>query len=360
VAGGAQFGQIFVAALGRMAGQDATDALLRQAIYSPHDDVRQAAAEKLADRSLFSYAPTLMGMLQTPIHAQFDEVYTLGEFRHRFVASQEGPLSSNVLDSFGGTTMGVFEVQHPISGKRPDVYVGRKPDPTRNGDFAAIDQVRKLNALTKERNPLIIKALETATGQSAGESATEWWKWWLDYNEIYQPPEKIVSITSRYEVPEVYTIRYRSCFVAGTKVWTMTGPLTIETIRPGECVLAQNPETGELAYKPVLANTVRPESPTLAIQCQSDTITVTRGHPFWVSGKGWRMAKELTAGDRLHSVHGPVEITSTSESTDAVCYNLVVADLGNYFVGEHKVLVHDNNIRDVTPAVVPGLITLTK
>ena len=49
-----------------------------------------------------------------------------------------------------------------------------------------------------------------------------------------------------------------SCFAPGTKVWTMTGRRPIEGIKIGDCVLAQDVESGELAYKPVLGVTIRP------------------------------------------------------------------------------------------------------
>ena len=67
------------------------------------------------------------------------------------------------------------------------------------------------------------------------------------------------------------------------------------------------------------------------------------------------MAKELKAGQWLHTVHGSVQIESAEPSEEAVCYNLVVADFHDYFVGAAKVLVHDNLLRGPTMATVPGL-----
>ena len=48
------------------------------------------------------------------------------------------------------------------------------------------------------------------------------------------------------------------CFAAGTLVWTKTGQRPIESLEIGDLVLAQNVDTGELAYKPVIGRTVRP------------------------------------------------------------------------------------------------------
>jgi len=36
----------------------------------------------------------------------------------------------------------------------------------------------------------------------------------------------------------------------------------------------------------------------------------TGGHPFWVNGEGWRRARTLARGTRLHSVGGAVLINS--------------------------------------------------
>lgn len=150
--------------------------------------------------------------------------------------------------------------------------------------------------------------------------------------------------------------RISSCFPAGTIVWTATGACGIERVQVGDCVLAQESETGELAYKPIVGLTNRPPSPLVEVKAGSATIRATRGHPFWVSGLGWQMAKELQTGQRLHTITGPLEIDAVSTVPGEPCYNLIVADFNTYFVSAEKVLVHDNNIRQVTSATVPGLV----
>ena len=115
-------------------------------------------------------------------------------------------------------------------------------------------------------------------------------------------------------------------------------------------MLAQDVDSGELAYKPVLAVTIREPTPRIKIRLGSDTITATLGHPFWVAGQGWRMTKQLEVGSRLHTLSGaaPVEAIEklpVDPSYDGLAYNLVVADFDNYFVGEKAILVHDNTPR---------------
>src|SRR6202022_3254598 len=80
----------------------------------------------------------------------------------------------------------------------------------------------------------------------------------------------------------------------------------IETIKMGDAVLAQDPETGELAFKAVLGTSIRPASPMISVRVEDETIISTRGHRYWKEGTGWRMAKSLKPGDALHGVERPL------------------------------------------------------
>jgi hypothetical protein len=85
-------------------------------------------------------------------------------------------------------------------------------------------------------------------------------------------------------------------------------------------------------------------------------IDATKGHPFWVNGKGWTMARHLEDGMRVHTMQGAVEILSAERLPDRqVCYNLLVDEFGTYFVSELAVLVHDGTDRDAPTVSVPGL-----
>jgi hypothetical protein len=137
-------------------------------------------------------------------------------------------------------------------------------------------------------------------------------------------------------------------------VWTKTGQQPIESLELGDLVLAQNIETGELAYKPVTRRTVRPPSPILTLSFGDKELQATGSHPVWVAGVGWRMAKELGDGAVLHAVTGAVRLGSIRPAGEAEAYNLAVADFNNYFVGESGVLVHDVTHRRPTLATTPG------
>ena len=148
-----------------------------------------------------------------------------------------------------------------------------------------------------------------------------------------------------------------ACFVAGTKVHSEAGLQRIEELRPGDRVLSQNLASGELAYKLVLYVSRTNFSDLRRIKIGNEEIVATPGHPVWVNGFGWKMAKELQVGEPVHTLQGAQKVTENAGplKPDTV-YNLIVADFNNYFVGEAGTLVHDLPYRQPTLATVPGLV----
>ena len=132
--------------------------------------------------------------------------------------------------------------------------------------------------------------------------------------------------------------------------------MPIEEVQVGDLVLSQDIETGELAFKTVAKVTKGPPLPLVEIHAGPEVIRCTVGHLFWVSGKGWRMAKELKIGDLLHTTGGTLSIDQVEQTGEASCHNLVVPEFNTYFVTDQKILVHDIDLRGPTTATVPGLV----
>ena len=186
-----------------------------------------------------------------------------------------------------------------------------------------------------------------------------WEKEWNESYDWYKPtssetPARLISY-SYYTAAVVQTVTRMSCFPAGTPVMTLDGPVAIEQIRIGDRVLAQHPKTGELGYQTVQFTTLRPATTLVKIGTGPNTLRATRGHPFWVTGDGWRLAKDLKAGDRLHALSGAVVIDRLEDAPPMEAYNLVVSDWHTYFVGHERILVHDNAPLEETDVVLPGL-----
>ena len=209
-------------------------------------------------------------------------------------------------------------------------------------------------------NERVYDVLEATTSQTELAHAPGlWWDWWQDYNESYQG-EKVTYTNQVGQFDPCYVpwlhVTTMSCFPAGTPVRTLDGMTHVEEIRVGDRVLSQDVETGELAYKLVLQTTTRPPSELLTVGIGEAKVTTTKGHPFWVDGVGWKMAKHLQIGDPIHTLQGGKSIDNIQPSAPAKAYNLVVADFHTYFVGSAEVLVHDNTYRQPTCAMTPGLI----
>lgn len=138
------------------------------------------------------------------------------------------------------------------------------------------------------------------------------------------------------------------CFGPGTIVATIDGPRAIETLRPGDLVLAGD-EAGHREFKPVVTSFITPDKPVIELVVRgedghAETLRVTPNHPLWKAGAGWTAAGELLPGDVLHLSDGSRQArveSSASGTSTTVVYNLEVADYHTYFVGENATWAHN-------------------
>jgi len=79
------------------------------------------------------------------------------------------------------------------------------------------------------------------------------------------------------------------------------------------------------------------------IGIQQDTLSATGEHPFFVLGAGWQTVKNLKKGDNLLSKNnGAIPVREVVRRVEHIrVYNLSVDQEHNYFVGRHRVLVHN-------------------
>jgi hypothetical protein len=356
-----------VAVLKDMAGPMAAEALARYAVYSPFDSARSAACSALKDRPLDHYAPLMLSWMATPIATEVHSARGLfGGVTSEQSFFREGPLF-NVSYKVINSSTAPWESELDLWQRLLDGSAGTvRPEPvTTDANFlagaAARQQaIEKLNTEVAEQNGRIASALIQSTGVNFGSDPVKWWDWWLKYNDWYdfstQGKKKPTVSYLEYHVPLPH-----SCFAKGTKVWTLTGPVAIEEIKAGDRVLSQDVETGELQYKPVLRTTINHTGQTMMVKLAKETIHCTAGHPMWVVGEGWRLARRLATGERLHTLAGAAMIENiekvepdSTEIEDA--YNLIVADFSTYFVGKQGLLVHDNTPRQPTAVLLPGLV----
>jgi hypothetical protein len=337
--------------LSRMPQDDVTRVLIRRAVESDSQAVRNAAASALKNRPPDTWLQHLLVMLPaqsetTTLHGCYvffnGDVYRYHEVRFK-------DLESGTEHSFS-----LEDLDVPLSNQVPVKRV-----PLRISRFlsysAATDA--QLMSAQKQREQLrerVTSALKVATGIKQELSVSQWLQKADELTERYSPPQynEQPQITSAWRMQ---IRRTASCFPEGTPVLTAMGPVAIDELRPGDQVVSQNVETGETLLQPVQRVTLRPAVPLVEIEAGGETIRATRGHPFWVNGEGWIMAKHLKVGQQLHTPDGPLAIDRIGEQPAQEAYNLVVSDFATYFVGPQKVLVHDNQPLHGTSILVPGL-----
>lgn len=346
--------------IGSIEGSLASDALVRLSLDLPDEVVRSKAAEILGARAWYSFVPHYLSALHLPIEYSWN-LSTFGDaVRSQLRLRQERP--DDIVNVTHNRNLGITMLGSP---GRQDTRTYRRlvAQEVRRQEseiYNTMRNVDELNFRGSMANARVYAALKNSTGHQIESQPNLWWDWWKQYNgyEVTSnKEERLVSLSeNRYvTVPELPPPpASMECFPAGTPVRTEVGLRPIETLRRGDRVLSQHVGTGELGYKLVLDTTVRKPSPSVHITCDAQKITATLGHPFWVIGKGWTMAKDLSVGDRLHSIDGGITVTETQPADDVKAYNLVVADNNNYFVGTVGVLVHDNELPKATYGPIPG------
>lgn len=104
------------------------------------------------------------------------------------------------------------------------------------------------------------------------------------------------------------------CFPAGTLVRTPGGEMAIETIHPGDVVLAGNGEAT------LVAATFVTQAPVLMLRTDTGTLRTTAEHPLLCEDGEFRDAGMLVRGDRLPGA----TITGIETGPDELVYNLRV------------------------------------
>lgn len=402
-----------VAVLVEMPEFAATKSLVGHSVQLPWQSVRKAAVDQLKQRTLHDYVPLLMSELSAPLQTRFrvsvdadgmvrraHQVFREGEDANVLFTniSARSPLSLNQSVNVGVRGGGVISM--PISEWRLRGSIrdlGRTVSTRRLGRDSqerlkeqieavqaqadlqrelALEQQRiareearfasqveqnlaRANQQIGRQNETVMSVLSATTSADlASHSPNDWWQWWSDHNDVYQAEKPTFAYTSVRSDPtrSYYVPPPHECFAATTLVRTQTGLVPIESLRAGDRVLSQEVDTGELAYKLVLGRTVRPPHDLLNVTVGEEMITATAGHPFWVNNVGWRMAKQLEAGQLVHTADGSKKVGSLTTADPEPAYNLIVADFGTYFVGEEGILVHDNTDRNPTLAATPGVL----
>ncbi|MEW4489526.1 polymorphic toxin-type HINT domain-containing protein [Thalassoglobus sp. JC818] len=392
--------KIFQDWLGTIDSYRACEALARQAVLSDSAKFRTQAAKLLRDRRPETYVPYLLqGMTSTTTRYQFDDP----DFGTTTAFNPINTIYRVVSVDSSDTTITTTREVRVSNGALPIPALPRRPARLPRGlvgwnlwgEWFQRDEVPVIFDLTEAnvgstilmnygqaaietgqdvRDARIMRTLASATQIEVArqwETSQDCYDWWNVHQEVQLADGKL-QLNDNYNdgtwyvdnrrgealrVDQVDTIRAGSCLVPGTLVETERGSIPIEEIAVGDQVLSQDIETGEITFKPVLHCSLVEDTETIEIVTSHDIIRCSLGHPFWVSGLGWRLAKELEPGMSFVTVSGETrEITSITPAENAPVYNLIVADFSTYFVGEDLILTHGLGERRPTDMVYPGVM----
>lgn len=138
------------------------------------------------------------------------------------------------------------------------------------------------------------------------------------------------------------------CFVAGTRIQGVDGPVAIEVVNVGTRVFALAVEAGHEQTIATVVRRIERSVPVVLDLCiGGETLTCSPEHPFWVPGSGWRTAGSLSAGTALLARGGghPTIDAITRRTGRFTVYNIEVESPHDYFVGHAGLLVHNKPMR---------------
>ena len=107
-------------------------------------------------------------------------------------------------------------------------------------------------------------------------------------------------------------------------------PTERRTVRVGDYVLAQDPDSGELAYQVVLAIAVPQELDVSNLDFADDSLHCAPGHVVWQSGAGWKRVAKVGESDTLHCVKNELRVDQADEAFRIDCYDLIVDDFHTF------------------------------
>ena len=137
----------------------------------------------------------------------------------------------------------------------------------------------------------------------------------------------------------------RSCFVAGTLVWTSTGHQAIEQLEVGQEVWSRDVNTGERTLQRLIDTFSRSVPELIDIDVGGVTISCSPEHPFWIPQLGWRKAGSLEPGVPLTGRDNDLMIQQVRRRRgDFEVFNLEIEGLRNYHVSPVEILVHNKGM----------------
>ena len=258
---------------------EASRALAGQAVFSPWRQVRTKAIENLKQRKLEEFVPDLLLVLTKPIRTSSQPTFQTAvmpgnkksmNWDYFWIDESQETIRVGVRRLFPisvpADLVKIQSMARPEIASNYDAKTGQRLNS--KSDWLALFEMLEqsemldrdadlINDFRNATNERVGMVLSKCTDEPPSSDPVHWWTWWANYSSVGLIQQKnVVIVDERQSQPNVPSLsvvtRQLSCLVAGTPIWTELGFVPIETIQPGDRVLAKNVETGELVYKPVM------------------------------------------------------------------------------------------------------------
>lgn len=368
--------------------------LVNIAIADPTSELGTAAIEGLSKYPYVFFVPDLLDMMSSEYQSsqqyyssgngvmklqvvQMREMrknYDVDHFQRRFAGTNHSLVTDNRLTEKVSTAS-----RNPLQIRTLVLVENELASAIASNESRRVAQdteasMERTNREIRDWQARLTTVLRSVTKKQFSDEPKPWWEWWDQYEELYIAGEKYMDYSyyedtsfAYLESRVAYSVRDSisdyprlrntiSCLVAGTPIQTQSGLRPVDAIRVGDLVVAQNIQSGEIQFRPVLRTTVRPPAKTYNIALvNGEKIQATLGHRWWVIGQGWVKTKDLKEGMSMRTDSGYATIESLKDADAAVTYNLLVDQDHTYFVGQSRVLSFDASEAIPTFYKVPGL-----
>ena len=207
------------------------------------------------------------------------------------------------------------------------------------------------NWATQLQNERIAEVLSEVSGETLAAHPKLWWDWWSDFLDGH--PD-VATVGTRQQLNRALLNKRQRGLARGTWVWTRQGQRAVETVLPGDYVLAQDPRTGELAYKVVLAVSTPQMLMVSKVDMGETELHCAPGHVVWATGTGWQRISKLSLGQSLHGTTTEAQVTGVGAAFKIDSYDLTVDGFHTFFVGVQGLLVHDSTPIAPAHVALPG------
>ncbi len=363
--------------LGQIDHPSSSRALAQLAVFSARPAIRRMAIETLKGRPRRDYAGPLVEMIRAKIRPTIKPLLGPGSTgalildtpRVRLILTYDTPAVFQPDATFRGY-VGLDPNGLPVIVQGRELDYGIMPSQLREVEArtavliaaanikaavvrqrmaADLNAVAMHNLQVEENNARVLPVLEIAAGGPPYLKDDEdgWLAWWYDQAGYFFQARGQIVVQQNATPAQTPAPSITTCFAAGTPVHTLDGPRAIEAIHAGDQVLSQEAGTGELSFQPVVFVHHNPPGKTLRVSlANGESLVCSVYHRFWRANQGWAMARELKPGDTLRTVGGLAKVTKVEADAVQPLYNLDVSGPRTFFVGNNRLLVHDNRLPD--------------